>query len=138
MTHVSGKLRTLRAERGLTLDELAQSSGLSKGLLSKLENNLDANPSLETLHKIASAFNLTVADLLETEVARAIRFVPSEKPAWVDSLTESLAREGKTVDEDILQALYVLQSRKASVPATEDSWRFMYRSLELSFQKQAR
>jgi transcriptional regulator with XRE-family HTH domain len=135
MIHVGGKIRALRAEKQMTLDKLAEKSGLSKGLLSKLENNSDSNPSLETLHSIAAAFDLTTADLLETDIIQAKRIVPDEKPTWVDSIAFALRAEGKVPDEDILQALYVLQARKGSTPNSDFSWLHMYRSLELNFAK---
>ncbi len=135
MAHVGGRIRTLRAERQLTLDELADKSGLSKGLLSKLENNTDANPSLDTLHKLADAFDVTVGDLLEGEMVRVKRYIPETKPVWVDAIAEALRSDGKQPDEDIMQALYVLQSRKGSAQRSDMAWVHMYRSLELNFRK---
>lgn len=58
--------RTLRAYRcnsGHTLSSLVKESGVSIGLLSKLENGT-GNPSLWTLHKLADALRVGVTELI--------------------------------------------------------------------------
>lgn len=135
MVPVGGRIRTLRAEREMTLDDLAQRSRLSKGLLSKLENKPDANPSLDTLFSIAEAFGVTLSDLLDADTVQARRIIPSSKPAWVNAVISALRREGKKPDEDILQALYVLQARKGATPEHDQAWVYMYKSLELTMSK---
>lgn len=135
MASVGGRIRTLRSERQMTLDVLANKAGLSKGLLSKLENNEDANPSLDTLQKISDAFELTLSDLIDSGSIRAKRIIPDERPAWVDAITTILKQEGQVPDDDILQALYVLQTRKGVTQKSDLAWLHMYRSLELNFGK---
>ncbi len=119
----------------MTLDDLAAAAGLSKGLLSKLENNADSNPSLDTLQKIADAFKLPLSNLIESGTLKAQRIIPEMTPAWVDAITNALEQEGQKPDADILQALYVLQTRKGSSQKSDMAWLHMYRSLELNFRK---
>lgn len=138
MAHVGGRIRTLRSEREMTLDDLAKEAGLSKGLLSKLENTPDSNPSLDTLYKIAEAFDLTISDLIDTGEVQVNRYVPEKAPPWFQSIAEALKKENKKPDEDILQALYVLQSRKGGPQKDTAAWLYMYKSLELTFGKSAR
>lgn len=135
MASVGGRIRTLRSERQMTLDVLANAAGLSKGLLSKLENNEDANPSLDTLQKIADAFSLTLSDIIDSGTIQAKRIIPDQKPSWVDAITKVLQQEGQKPDDDILQALYVLQTRKGAAQKSDLAWLHMYRSLELNFRK---
>lgn len=135
MTHVGGRVRTLRTERQMTLPALAEASGLSKGLLSKLENAPDANPSIETLYKVAGALKVTIADLLDSGMVQVLRIVPDTAPPWLDRLTKTLRAEGTQPDEDILQALYVLQARKSEARSEPSVWMTMYRSLEMSFAR---
>jgi XRE family transcriptional regulator of biofilm formation len=135
MAHVGGRIRALRAERDWTLDDLADKADLSKSLLSKLETESNKNPSMDTLFKIATAFKLTVADLLESGKVQAKRFVPEEKPFWLDAVTAALKSEGKKPDEDVLQALYVLQARKGDALQSAMAWVHMYRSLEMNFSR---
>lgn len=48
-------IRALRELRKLSLVQLAEASGVSKGFLSQMENGKNSNPSLQTLQKIADA-----------------------------------------------------------------------------------
>ena len=56
-------IRVWREHRGLSLQELAQRAGLSKGYLSHIENN-QRSPSLDKLKLIAQALNLTLDDIV--------------------------------------------------------------------------
>ena len=56
------RLRLIRKEHQLTLKDLNQRADLSVPYLSDMERGI-VNPSLETLQKIAKAYNMTVKDL---------------------------------------------------------------------------
>jgi len=56
-------LRTLRAQHGLTLATLSETSGVSVGVISKLERN-QQSAELDTLYRLARAFGLSATDLL--------------------------------------------------------------------------
>lgn len=56
-------LREHRIFNGHTLPSLEKKSGLSRGLLSKMENGT-GNPSLFTLHKLARALRVGVSELV--------------------------------------------------------------------------
>jgi transcriptional regulator with XRE-family HTH domain len=60
------RIAELRIARGLTQDKLAETTGFTKGYLSKVENS-KAIPPIGTLIKIARALNVDVSDLLEAE-----------------------------------------------------------------------
>ena len=57
------RLRLIRREKKMTLKDLSQLAGLSVPYLSDVERDV-VNPSVETLQKVAKAFNMTVRDLL--------------------------------------------------------------------------
>ena len=63
LNSVSESLRRVRQERGLTLEELAQRSGVSIGMLSQLERGV-GNPSLRTLVKIAKGLGVPMGYFL--------------------------------------------------------------------------
>jgi transcriptional regulator with XRE-family HTH domain len=48
------KIRDLRLRRGLTVQQLAEATGLSKGFISQVENSR-TSPSLATLQDLARA-----------------------------------------------------------------------------------
>ena len=135
MKNIGGTIRTLRQEKNITLPALAESEGLSKGLLSKIENSSDANPSLSTLYKLAEALDEPLSTILETEQVQLKRVIPSEPPVWQKGLISRLNEKGKSPDQNILDALYLLRNRKGAKKNDLDDWIFLYSSIENSFKK---
>jgi len=68
------KIRDLRLRRGLTVQQLAAASGLSKGFISQVENGR-TSPSLATLRDLATALKTSVAYLVveEEQVPHVVR-----------------------------------------------------------------
>lgn len=58
------RIKALRTERGLTLEQLAQATGSSKSYIWELENKNPPRPSAEKLSAIATALDVTVDYLL--------------------------------------------------------------------------
>ncbi|HZV35890.1 MAG TPA: XRE family transcriptional regulator [Verrucomicrobiae bacterium] len=63
-SHFSRRLKQLRSERHWSLDTLASASGVSRSMLSQVERNR-ANPTLAVAFRIASAFGMSLAELVE-------------------------------------------------------------------------
>jgi transcriptional regulator with XRE-family HTH domain len=59
---IAQRVREYRNQLGLTVEQLAERSGISKGMLSKIEN-AQASPSLGTLVKLASAISVPLTSL---------------------------------------------------------------------------
>lgn len=69
MTHIKDlkigvRVREFRNAWGWTLPELSTRSGISKGLLSKIENDPTSNVTIGTLIALANAFETEVHELL--------------------------------------------------------------------------
>jgi transcriptional regulator with XRE-family HTH domain len=64
-SHFARRLKQLRAQRGWSLDALANASGVSRSMLSQVERNR-ANPTLAVAFRIAHAFEMSLGDLAET------------------------------------------------------------------------
>jgi transcriptional regulator with XRE-family HTH domain len=81
---IAQRLRDLRAERGWSLDELAQRSRVSRATLSRLEN-AEVSPTATVLGRLCAAHGLTLSRLM-----RMVEddFVPllrrEEQPVWTD------------------------------------------------------
>ena len=60
------KIRDLRLRRGLTVQQLAEATGLSKGFVSQVENGR-TSPSLATLYDLAKSLETSVAYLVVEE-----------------------------------------------------------------------
>jgi len=61
--HLGKKIRDLRLRRGMTVQQLAVASDLSKGFISQVENDR-TSPSLATLQDLARALETSVAYLV--------------------------------------------------------------------------
>jgi len=83
------KIRTLRKQKKLSLDQLAELTESSKSYIWELENKDDPKPSAEKIGKIASALDVTTEFLL-TESATT----PDE-----EVLDEAFFRKYKTMSE---------------------------------------
>jgi transcriptional regulator with XRE-family HTH domain len=64
LIQLSQRIRLLRVQRGFTLEQVSEMTGLTRGVLSKVEN-FRVTPSLATLSKIAGAFGVSMSELFE-------------------------------------------------------------------------
>jgi transcriptional regulator with XRE-family HTH domain len=72
------RVRELRRGRGLTLEELAERSGVSRAMISKVERG-EKNPTLVVAAKVAEGLEITLSELLGTEERRRIIVVHRER-----------------------------------------------------------
>ena len=64
-TSLGDKIRQLRKEKDLTLEQLAEKTDSSKGYIWELENRETKKPSAEKLQKIAEVLGVTTVFLLD-------------------------------------------------------------------------
>lgn len=62
------KLKRMRIEKGISLSKLSEQTGISKSYLSLIERNIQKNPSLDILEKIAKTFDVEVEYLVKREM----------------------------------------------------------------------
>jgi transcriptional regulator with XRE-family HTH domain len=65
-------LRTLRHLRGLTIEQVASATGLTKGFISQLERDM-ATPSLSSLARICDALGVRLGDVFQPPAAADVR-----------------------------------------------------------------
>ena len=82
---IGNRVRQLRQKNGLTLEELASRTELTKGFLSQLERNL-SSPSIATLEDIAEVLGVSLADFFREESTQQIVFTPQD--SFVDEKEE--------------------------------------------------
>ena len=63
---ISDKIQQTRKNKGLTLAQLSEEVGLSKGLLSRIENN-QVSPPIATLSKIARGLEVPISIFFEED-----------------------------------------------------------------------
>ena len=59
------RIRSLCKERGIAINKLATMSDVKQSTLDNIVRGLTKNPRVKTLHKVAIAFNMTLAELLD-------------------------------------------------------------------------
>ena len=59
------RIRKLCKERGIAINKLATMSDVKQSTLDNIVRGLTKNPRVKTLHKIALAFNMTLAEFLD-------------------------------------------------------------------------
>lgn len=74
---IGNRIKQLRMKNGLTLEELASRSELSKGFLSQLERNL-TSPSITTLEDITEVLGISLADFFKDDSDERIVFKKSD------------------------------------------------------------
>ena len=70
LVELGGRIRALRAEQGLTLQMIAERTGLSSSMVSMVERGR-TSPSIGTLIAISSALGVHMADLFELDLDAA-------------------------------------------------------------------
>lgn len=68
-TKMGAKIRDLRKQQGMTLDDLADASKMSKSYLWELENRESPKPSVEKLTALAHALKADIRFFLEDAVS---------------------------------------------------------------------
>src|SRR6056297_2186976 len=77
-------VRTLRQGLGVTISDLARSTELSVGMVSKIENG-QTSPSLSTLKALATALNVPIAMFFQDfDVRRDASYVPAGQGVKID------------------------------------------------------
>lgn len=66
---IANRIKMLRRNKGITLEELAKKTGFAKSYLSQIEN-MKREPPISTLTKIAYVLNVDVVFLLTGEIPR--------------------------------------------------------------------
>lgn len=59
------RIRQLCNNQGITINKLAKISDVNQSTLDNIMRGLTENPRVKTLHKIAAAFSMTLAEFLD-------------------------------------------------------------------------
>ena len=106
-THVAERLRRLRVERGLTLDQLAEASGVSRAMISRIERT-EASPTAALLARLCSALGVSLSVFFASaEAAPSPLSRRAEQPVWRDPesgyLRRAVSPQGTGSGTDIVE-----------------------------------
>ena len=125
---VGERLRYVREQQGLSLDRLADKSGVSKSFLSGVENN-KSGISGENLLKVANALGASLDYLLRgqptsgTKESRSVE-IPSELGELAE---ERQLTYGETVALlEVNQSLVARRRRTGQAHMSKDDWEKLY------------
>ncbi|MGI8315742.1 helix-turn-helix domain-containing protein [Halobacillus mangrovi] len=69
MTTIGQRIRVLRLGKGLSVNEFAKKSKVSKSYISNIERGVQKNPSLIVMSKMAKTLDVPLEDLLSYKFA---------------------------------------------------------------------
>lgn len=81
------KIKSVRTGKGITIQDIAERSGLSKGFLSQVEND-KTSPSLNTLERIADALETPLTYLLLGERHQPVLVRRGERQVLIDEASQ--------------------------------------------------
>ena len=72
------RIRSLCKKRGISINQLAKMSNVRQSSIDNIVNGRTGNPGVVNLHKIATAFNMTLAEFLDFKELTEFSFDDNE------------------------------------------------------------
>jgi XRE family transcriptional regulator, master regulator for biofilm formation len=107
------RIKALRQKKRLTLSELAEKTEISKSYLSHIERNIQTNPSIEVIMKIALGLEVDIQTLIMPKETELISVGQSESDLmeW-SSLLYNALKSGLIDDRVLKEILLFIQNGK--------------------------
>lgn len=126
---IAQRLRLEREARGWSLADLADRSGVSRAMISKVERGR-ASPTASVLGRLSGAFGLTLSTLLARAEARGQRVRRArEQPTWRDPETGYVRRSVVAVPDLPLELTEVELPPGAEVAFPSASYTFISQAI---------
>ena len=72
------RIKSLCKQRGIAINKLATMSGMNQSTLDNIVRGITKDPRVKTLHKVAIAFNMTLAEFLDFDELNDYSFEDAE------------------------------------------------------------
>jgi len=97
---IASRIAALRNAQQLSLAQLAERSGVSKAMISKVERQ-DSSPTASILGRLASGLGVPLAQLLSSEETEALSALRrrEDQPTWKDPATHYIRRQIAGLDK---------------------------------------
>lgn len=86
---IGERVQKYRKEKGMSLTELAERAGVAKSYLSALERNIQQNPSVQFLEKVAAELDISIDHLIKDTVEEGKSGLDSDWEKLVKDAMES-------------------------------------------------
>ena len=73
------RIKSLCKQRGIAINKLATMSGVNQSTLDNIVRGITKDPRVKTLHKVAIAFNMTLAEFLNFDELHDYSFDDAEE-----------------------------------------------------------
>jgi transcriptional regulator with XRE-family HTH domain len=126
---IGSRIRAYRKKRGMTLNRLAEITGIAASNLSAMELN-KSSPTLNTLVKIARAFDMKPGAFLDEALAQRVTPCPADHAERIDAESPGVSMSLLTarVDRNLIDSfLLILEAGTGWSPSTQlDGEQFFY------------
>jgi transcriptional regulator with XRE-family HTH domain len=126
---ISTRVKAEREARNWSLSDLAERSGVSKAMISKIERG-EASPTATVLGRLSGAFGLTLSTLLalaEQTGDRLARF--AQQDVWRDPETGYTRRRVSPATGSVLELLEIELPAGVRVPYPSDAFVFQHQQI---------
>ena len=72
------RIKSLCKQRGIAINKLATMSGVNQSTLDNIVRGITKDPRVKTLHKVAIAYNMTLAEFLDFDELNDYSFDDAE------------------------------------------------------------
>ncbi|SIT46294.1 Transcriptional regulator, XRE family [Paraburkholderia ribeironis] len=126
---ISARVKTEREARNWSLSELAERSGVSKAMISKIERG-EASPTATVLGRLSGAFGLTLSTLLALAEQTGERLVrQADQAVWQDPETGYTRRRISPPTGGVLELLEIELPAGVKVPYPPDAFVFQHQQI---------
>lgn len=122
---IGARIRLERENRGWSLTELAERSGVSRAMVHKIERG-DSSPTAALLAKLSGAFSLTMSTLMaraEMQDGRLLR--KEDQPLWIDPQSGYVRRHVSPRSDLPLDLVHIELPPKAEIPMPASAYAFL-------------
>lgn len=128
--NIGHSLKALRMRRGMTLDQLAVASGVSRAMISKVERG-EASPTAVLLARLLGPLNETLSGFFSaTSDAASPMLRLADQPVWRDPETGYIRRAvsppGFPISTDLVDVTLPAGARAAMPPVVSDPAHMQY------------
>ena len=71
---IANRITSLCKDRGFSINRLAVMSNINQSTIDNIMHGVSKNPRIQTLHKIAITFNMTIAEFLDFPELNEVSF----------------------------------------------------------------
>ena len=126
---ISARVKTEREARNWSLSELAERSGVSKAMISKIERG-EASPTATVLGRLSGAFGLTLSTLLALAEQTGERLARhADQAVWQDPETGYTRRRISPPTGGVLELLEIELPVGVTVPYPSDAFVFQHQQI---------